>query len=192
MTAAIALLGLSASACGGGESASSRGDVAKATLPQIELKDDPDRDADVYPGEPDNEDELFGRPAPPGEAREIAALVKRYYAAAAGGDGAAACRLVYSPTAESLPEEYPSLVAASHTGSGCAAVLSRLFAQMHRQLHADSVALKVAAVRVHLNRGAVQLDLERGSRARYTVVRREGGAWKMLMLFDRERPIYVE
>jgi hypothetical protein len=197
MLAAIASLGLCASACGGAGSTSgaSVGAAAStapvAALPRIELKGDPDLDSDAYPGEADPEHELFGHPARASDVRAAAALVTRYYRAAARGDGAAACRLLYAPFAESVYEDYEGKPGLSGgKGATCGAVLSRIFANMRTQLRAESAALRVGAVRVRLSRAAVQLRFAR--KVRYTMVHRYRGDWRMDMLFDREGPFVVE
>jgi hypothetical protein len=182
------------SGCGGAarahDSSSKRAAGAAVVLPKIVLKGDPDSDSDTYPGEPDDEHELFGRPAHAGDARAVAALVRRYYAAASRGDGATACRLVYLPVAESLLEEYgPQLGLSAPT---CASVVAALFRRMHKRLSAENAALRTVAVRVRLNRGAVRLGFGRAEPPRYMLVHRERGAWKMEMPFDREQPIFVE
>jgi hypothetical protein len=192
---AAALPGLGVTACGGAGSVSgapgaSAGAAPHVTLPEIELKGDADHDSDTYYGEPDNEHEPRGRPARIDDARRVSALVKRYYAAAGRGDGVAACRLVYLPVVESIQEANGGT--SPGAGGTCAAILSRVFKRQHGQLSAESAALTVASVRVDLNVGAVRLGLGSGRPARYTMVHRERGAWKMLNLLDSTRPILVE
>jgi hypothetical protein len=196
---AAALPGLGVMACGGASSVSGAPSGASAraapnaTLPEIELKGDAEHDSDTYYGEPDNEHELRGRPARIGDARRVSALVRRYYAAAGRDDGVAACRLVYLPVVESIQEAHGGTPGSTGApGWTCAAILSRVFKRQHTQLGAENAALTVASVRVDLNVGAVRLGLGSGRPARYTMVHRERGTWKMLNLLDSTRPILVE
>ncbi|MGC2374861.1 MAG: hypothetical protein WA484_13395 [Solirubrobacteraceae bacterium] len=189
------LSGLACAACGGAgsEPRSSSTGALRAALPQIEFKADADSDSDKYGTEPDNENEMLGHPAGAVEAAAVATLVRRYYAAAATGDGAAACKLMYLPLAESIAEDYgvqsgsPGL-----RGETCAAVMSKLFKRSHGSLNADSATLKVAAVRVERNRGAARLGFQGKKPGRYLLVHRERGGWKIDMLLDIGRPIEVE
>lgn len=121
----------------------------------------------------------FGHAAGASETRAIAALVHRYYAAAAEGSGTKACALLYYILAESLPEEYgrpPGPLYLSGAGS-CQAVLSRVFAHFHAQL---ALAPTVTAVRVEGGRAQALLawtKLPAGS----IELRREGSVWKLNM-----------
>jgi hypothetical protein len=206
---AVVLLSLGSTACGetgkGARSTSraspntaaagsaSVSTASAVTLPQIEFKSDPDLDSDSYGNEPDSENKLFGHPASAADVRAVTRLVKRYYAAAAAGDGAAACRLIYSVFAEAIREDYgrppgpPSL-----RGKTCAAVMSKLLEQLHKRLNLDSATLRVGAVRVELNSGSVRLGFGGAKPDRYVLVHRERGAWKMDLLFDIGRPVGVE
>jgi hypothetical protein len=192
VSVAIALLALACAACGGSVSMS-RPSSATTALPQIELKGDADSDSDKYGTEPDNENEMLGHPAGAASMRAVTMLVRRYYAAAAAAGGADACRLLYLPFAESVAEDYGSRPASSGVrGDSCAAVLSALFRRSHRSLSVESATLRVAAVRVERNRGAVQLRFAGGRPVRYVLVHRERGAWKMDALFDTARLPLVE
>jgi hypothetical protein len=166
--------------------------AARAVLPQIEIGSDVDDDSDSYPREPpDNEDAQFGRPASSNDARPLASLVRRYYADAARGDSAAACRLLYLTRAETVAAEgYGGT--AGRLGGSCAHALSSLFRQLHGQLSADSAALRVGAVRDEFNTASVQLFFGRGRSARYIEGHRERGAWKLGMLLDGPREINAE
>lgn len=189
---AVALASLLA-ACGGGHQAASVpiAPAKRLALPVIETKDDPDYDSDNYAGEPDNERELFGHPASAADARAVAVVVKRYFAAAARDDGALGCTLLYSPSAESIaqtlggPGGSPGL-----QGSTCAVVMTKLFAREHRRFRA--AAVKVTAVRVSFSRGAVQFRFGDDRATLYTLVHRERDAWKMYDLLYIKHPEYVE
>ncbi len=200
---AAALLGLGAGGCGKasngtGSSAPTSSAVTKIgaartashpALPKIEFRIDDDSDSDKYPHEVDNESEALGRPADAADARSVAVLIERYYAAAAREDGAAACRLIYSTFADSIPEDYgqsPGL-----RGDTCAVVLSKLFKQLHGRLRAGS-SVRVGSVRVDLNRARAVLGFDGMKLNRYTLAHRERGVWKMDTLLDLDHPIYVE
>lgn len=202
---ACALLAVAVVACGeagSGEKTASTGSttsVASAALPQIEVKTDPDDDSDKYPGQTDYDEspyykkEPFGHPASPSEARAAGAAVKRYFADAAREDGAAACRLVYAPRAEVIPEELEGLPGPPVKGPvTCGFVLSRLFRYAHSRLSAESATLRVGVVRVEFNQGSVQLLFAHVRLPHYIEVHRERGVWKMGILFDLDRPVGIE
>jgi hypothetical protein len=131
----------------------------------------------------------FGRAANPGETRAIAALVRRYFAAAAAGDAASGCALASAIFAESLPEEYggppaPRYLLGAHT---CRAVLARVFERLHAQLVQLAKALEVTGVRVRGNRADALLGW-RAWPAGLMEVRREGGAWRIDELLASSLP----
>jgi hypothetical protein len=193
-----ALLCFGAGGCGearnGGGLASKAPSTVTATLPQPELKGDPDDDSDSYGREPDSDTtRIFGHAADARDARAVTALIERYYKAAAAEDGAAACDLMYSVLSESVAEDYGGGAGASYLrGNTCAQVMSKLFEQMHERLRADNATLKVAAVRVHGRRGSVLMSFEGGRAVHYLEVRRELGVWKVNRLIDNEQPVLVE
>jgi hypothetical protein len=201
MTTAVSLWTVALGGCGGSSgdpahranAGAAAGPGAVLQLPRIELKGDPDLDSDTYGSEPDDENEPLGHPASAGDARAVAALVKHYYAVVARGDGAGACRLLYSSIAESMVEDYgEGSGAADPRGRTCAAVVSRLLAAKRRLLADDSRTLRVTAVRVDLNRGSAQLGFDGAKLTHYLLVHRERGSWKMDSLFAVDRPVGVE
>jgi hypothetical protein len=167
--------------------------ASSVALPEVERRGDADNDSDGYGEALDDEKMAFGHPASSADARAVTALVKRYYAAGAAGDGAAACHLIYSTLAESVPEDYgrppgpPSL-----RGTTCAVVISKMFKPLQRRLSVESATLKVAAVRVSFNLGSVQLGFAGHKPDRYVLVHRELGRWKMDLLVDVGQPVGVE
>jgi hypothetical protein len=203
LLSAAMLLGLACSACGGagqntGSAPRSSSTVAErpaesATLPQVELKGDADDDSDKYGTELDNENEALGHPADAADAQAVTTLMRRYYATAAAGDGAEACRLMYLPFAESIAGDYggpsgpPGL-----RGGTCTEVMSKLFKRSRGRLSADSATLRVATVRVDRNRGFARLGFLGRKPGRYILVHRERGTWKIDMLLDGGRPIRIE
>jgi hypothetical protein len=119
----------------------------------------------------------FGHAAGAADRSEIAALVGRYYAAAAAGQGAGACGMLFFAIAESVPEKYgrapgPRYLSGADT---CQAVLSRVFEHFHTQLQERPT---VTLVRVSGDRARALLDwktLQPG----YVEARREGAMWKL-------------
>jgi hypothetical protein len=134
----------------------------------------------AYHDEDDQSPVEFGHPAGPGEMHAIDALVKRYYAAAAAGDGAQACSLMQPQFAKAVPNDYGRLGASYlRGGKTCAGVLSLLFKHFHRELTA---AIQVTDARVS---GPVALAFfgSRVMRASQISLRREGGAWTISQVF---------
>jgi hypothetical protein len=126
----------------------------------------------------------FGSVAGPQDSAAITALLKRYYAIAAKGDGAVGCSLMYSVFAEAIVEDYGTpLGPRALKGKTCAAVMSRLFEQEHKQLVEKAKTLRVASVRVSGRRGIAFLMFT-GSTNRYISVQRERNNWKLDALLD--------
>jgi hypothetical protein len=195
-----ALLALAGSACGstgtltGSMSATSpaAGAVnsaaatgpARAARPGGYLKRDGDRDFDDVEsahktGENDNGPLFvsYGPRARTSDARAVTALVKRYYAAAAAGDGATACSL--------LAAGLITGVAAGQGQSGqgargaCVASMSLTFRQQHQRLAAEDVAtMLVTSVHVKGNLGLALLGFRTMPEGEI-VVEREGHTWKI-------------
>jgi hypothetical protein len=205
VAAALAWLGVYVSACGAagsgpqskqGSSATSvtNARLASATLPQPKLYGDPDLDSDIYPGERDEDNTYgFGHAAGAADARAATLLVTRYYGAAAAGNGALACGLMYSPVAESVPEDYgPSAGAAAAYTESCAMAAKSVFKRLRGELSVDSATLRVVAVKVRNREAAVVLNFGRKRRRNYLLLHRERDAWKVSRLLASEKPIYVE
>jgi hypothetical protein len=194
----IVLFGVGLSACGG--ASSTPGD--SSNNPQ-HLEGDGDYD---YPGDNDNDssglDEdndtdgynsrknndggyydnddyrvrTFGHASSAAEQRAVTALITRYYAAAARGDSAAACSLLYTPLAESVSEDYgqagPIYLRGAKT---CRAVMSLLFKHFYSQLRAQ---VDVTGVRVEGRVARVLLG-SRTMPAGVLTVERVGGGWRV-------------
>lgn len=129
----------------------------------------------------------FGHPASISARATIAALVRRFYAAADVEDGRKACSMLYSVFAEAAPEDYgtsPPGPGYAHGGT-CAAVLTKVFTHFHEEIQAKLPKLKVAQVRVSQREGIALLsfgDLPE----RLIHVLREGRAWRIQALVDEE------
>ncbi len=159
-------------------------------MPPVQLKRDGDGDTD-NPGNSyyDNDDAeilAYGETANTKDRRQVAALVKRYYAVAVAGDGADGCSLTYSLVDESTVEDYDQSHP-SQRGKSCAEVMSKLFEQDHAQLIAGYAKFHVTGVRVGGNRGYALLGV--GARPeRYLLIHRESGAWKIEALVESTLP----
>jgi hypothetical protein len=199
----LVLFSVGATACGGvskrtssasqvSSNAATTGSVpattASTTPTESEFPLDDDQDNDnPSKSQYDADDDpvlYLGHAASAADRQGIAHLVKRYYGVAAAGDGAAACSLIYSSLAESVPEDYgqspgpPSL-----RGKTCAVVVSKLLKQHRQSLVADRASLTVTRVRVSGSSGLALLRFGTKTERRVLVCR-EGGVWRMDVLLD--------
>jgi hypothetical protein len=153
------------------------------------LKDDGDKDFDdvsSYHGHPENDDRSilapYGSRTSPADTSAVTTLVKRYYVAAAAGDGAQACSLLSSSLATGLALGGST----QSTVSECAAPMSQLFKQQHQRLVAQEVAtMVVVGVHVKGNTGLAVLGFKKMPESEITVVR-EDHAWKIDALFESD------
>ncbi len=190
---ATVLLSLTAIACGASQPTQSTTPRAhRATVSTAQpggySKNDGDEDFDdtrQYHGSPANDDlallASYGPRASPAVARAVTSLVKRYYAASAAGNGAAACALLTANLAGGLA------TGQGQTGQGenhtCAATISLLLAQQHQQLLSENVAtMTVTAVHVKGNLGLAVLAFKTTPESEI-VLEREGHTWKIDALF---------
>jgi hypothetical protein len=141
-----------------------------------------------YKGFHDSDDyaiEAFGHAAGTADRQTVTRLVKRYYAAAGRGDGAAACLVIYSTLAATIPEDYGQSPGPSYArGKTCAVVMSKLFKHAHSQMVAP---VQVTGVRVKGKEGYVLLG-STSIPAGYIAVKREGRTWKITMLLGGPLP----
>lgn len=118
----------------------------------------------------------FGHAASASVRREISTLVKRYYTAAAAGDGRSACSM--------LDPSITTGLASGASGGGCVAATERLFGEQRAQLAKDRVVtMTVAHVRVkgHM---AVALVGFQTAPVGEVELKRDRGGWKMNVLLD--------
>jgi hypothetical protein len=180
---AIAVLCLVATGCG--TAATSSGGYIKG-----------DSDSDFGGNKSDSDDwrtREYGREANGAERREVTAVVKRYYAAAAVGDGATVCATLYAASIarsfdleREVPEQYaPAPGSSVLRGKSCSQVASLLLQINHQSLVANLPSMRVIDVRVN---GADSLALLgfRTTGEREVPLKREGGTWKINALLDRE------
>jgi hypothetical protein len=164
-----------------GESPQSSKDQADSDFDNdAETKDKGYFDAD------DNSIRTYGHAAVRVDKQAIAAVVKRYYAAAVAGDGTRACSMILPSFAKAIPEDYgqapgPAYLRGAKT---CAAVMGLLFRQVHRQVAA---AFEVTGVRVE-GISALAILGSRVLPARYLSLERQGGAWRIVGLLDESLP----
>lgn len=130
----------------------------------------------------------FGRAAGGGESRAVGALVRRYYAAAVAGDGAAGCSTLAPTVARSAVEGLGRPPGPPYyRGGTCAAVLSRLFAVNRPQLVAHAHALSAVSARVAGDSGIAVLRFG-GLPGRSLRLARVRGVWRLDTLVDEELP----
>lgn len=149
---------------------------------------DSDNSSNTYYDKDDRTVRGFGHAASAADRRAIAALVKRYYMAAAAADGTTACSTIESSIAKAVPEALGTSAGPSYArGDTCAVVMSKIFRASHRQLAAYAARIQVA--RVRLDRGSGLAVLSFGTLpARQIPVIREGSAWKLEAVLDSELP----
>lgn len=153
---------------------------------------DQDNDADSNAGGYRDSDDAvisaYGREATLAVRLAVASLVKRYYAAAAAGDGALGCSLIYPVMEKTIAPDLGRPPGPAYLrGGSCAAVMSKLFVRDRTQLKAFNSTLKVGAVRVEHGRGFALLGFG-GPPERQIAVRRDGRDWKIDALLDSELP----
>ena len=200
----IALLSFGVAACGGskvGAASSpqrSPDDAADATSTGGYLREDDDGAEDEGRDHEDIHDDYsirkYGHGANEVDDQAVTALVKRYYAAAAAGDGAMGCSLMLASLAnesdlgEAAEGAYPPAPGAPVLrGESCGQIVSLLFKEDHERLAADSATMVVIGVRIKRDRGLALLGF-RTMPERYIPVQRERGVWRIDSLLDKEIP----
>lgn len=128
----------------------------------------------AYHDEDDEQAVRFGHAASASDARAVAALVRRYYAVAATGNGAKACAMLLPSVAKAVPLDYGKFGASYlHRGKTCAGVMTRLFAHAQRELTAP---VQVTNVRVSGLTALAFLGSKK-MRASGIALHREGSGW---------------
>jgi hypothetical protein len=156
------------------------------------VKADQDKDNDVgAPYDDTNNNSVldYGHAASPSDDKAVTALVKRYYTAAAAGDGASACSMIIPSLAKAVPEDYGRAPGPTYLrgGKSCPAVMSLLFKHSHQQLATYLATLKVVRVRLNGKNGLVVLSFGTLPE-RQISVDQHGSAWKIEALLDSELP----
>lgn len=205
---AMALLSVGVSACGSGKNTNSGSHATSgvaatgsttattasgAISTQDYTKADGDKDNDniAAPYDDTNNNEIldYARAASPADKQAVAALIKRYYTAAAAGDGAKACSMLYVTLAEAVPEDYGKSPPGQPymQGNTCPAVMTLLFKHLHNQLTVELPLLKVTRVRLDQHHGLAVLSFGKMPE-RQISVHRERHTWKIEALLDSELP----
>lgn len=156
---------------------------------------DRDGDTDNPTGGAYDEDDVglfnYGHPATPAQARDIAAVLRPYFVAAATSNGARACAMMVPRIARALPETVGGVGGPPYArGRNCAEVTSRIFRFYRNQLSAEARALRVARVGVGGAHAMAVLAFPTipGFPERIIRLEREGGAWKVEGVTDNELP----
>ncbi len=136
--------------------------------------------------DPDDASVLAGGRAPGAvEASELAVVAKRYLAAAAARNGAAACALLVPSMASSVPEDYGRPPGPDYLrGATCAAVMTRLFEHEHAKY---AGVAQVTSERLVGPQAWVFVG-SRTMTARYLTLEREGRAWRVTGLVGTTLP----
>jgi len=118
----------------------------------------------------------YGHAASATQSQQLTAVVKRYYAAAAAGDGPAACSLIDPSFVKAIPEDYGSGAGPAYLrGKTCPAVMSLLFRHDHRALVGETI---IVGVRVKGNQAYVLVG-SKNRPASYVTLQRERNAWRV-------------
>lgn len=196
----VGSLCLSLAACGdskgAGPTSQAAAGVKTSTTPPdtapapLETKADADKDNDLGTAQddPNNNSVLdFGHAANASNTRLITTLIKRYYAAAYAEDGAKACSMIYSLTAESVPEDFGQSPPGPQymQGKTCSAVLTLLFKHFHPQIALELPKLKVARVRLLEHHGMAVLSFGAMPELAIYIVR-EGHTWRLVDLLGHD------
>jgi hypothetical protein len=128
----------------------------------------------------------YGRAPSPATAAAITSVVGRFYGAATGGDGAAACRVLTAALHRSAVEDYASSAAPPYLqgSKSCAEVMSRQFAHQGSEL---SEAVTVLAVR-QLGGMGLAIVSSRAMPASSLSLLREHGSWRVLQIAAQPLP----
>jgi hypothetical protein len=184
-------------ACGSNNDTVRRARAAAAQTSDAEAaavvrKADADKDNDIgAPYDDTSHDSVlnYGHEASTIDKRAVTSTIKRYYAIATAGNGAAACAMLPSSLAEAMPENYghgssgPAYLSAGRT---CAQIMTLLFKHFYDQLAADLPLLKVRRVRLVGRMGHAVLSF--GTMPEREIsVSREGVDWKLSPI-DTELP----
>ncbi len=127
----------------------------------------------------------YGHPANAEDLRKVAALFKRYYAAAVALDGTTACSLISSHLVKRLLSGYGQpLDRPPRRGESCARVTSKLFMARRYLLAIEVAKIKFTGARVAGEKGYVLLRYETLTpETLYMPIHMESGVWKIESLF---------
>jgi hypothetical protein len=127
----------------------------------------------------------YGHAPSSADARALTTLAKRYFSAAAGGDGARACSMIIADFVRSIPEDYGQPPGPIYLrGKTCAVVMSRLFEHDRASLASP---IEVTGVRVNNSQAHIFVGSPTLS-ARIVLAERRRGAWKVVGLLGTPVP----
>jgi hypothetical protein len=129
----------------------------------------------LYIDRDDRGELVFGPAADPADKTKITELVRRYYAAAADGDGISACTMLVPGQARRVPADAGLLAFFLRGSKSCSIALTRLFRHFHTSLIAPVV---VTAVQLNGNRALALLG-STTMHASYITMRRSHGVWRI-------------
>jgi hypothetical protein len=124
------------------------------------------------------------------ETRAVAALVKRYLAAAAAADGTQACSMILASIANVVPTILGGVGEPPYSrGRTCAEVVSKVFHFYRAQLVAEARVLRVVKVGVKGDKGLAVLAARAPVKfpVRVIALQRESGGWKIDGVLDQEQ-----
>jgi hypothetical protein len=129
-----------------------------------------------------------GHPATATDRAAIAALTRRYYAAAAARDGARACSMLYSPLSESIAENYGTAGGPEYDRgtTTCAAAATGVFHHYRALLAVETSRLQVMLVLVKEREAVAELGFGARLPRRELLFTREGRVWRVAVVRDRE------
>jgi len=173
---AVAIASFGATACGSGE------ERPAATAVPSGQDQDGDIDSLGQGGRYDTDNDAiltWGPPADAADRAAIVALLKRYYTAAAAGEGAKACTMLDPLIAETVEEDrHAGRGPRLPRGSMCAQIMASMFQQRHRELVENLAAFLITAVQRRGNLAMALTDFS-PTRVLQVLVRRDQGVWKM-------------
>jgi hypothetical protein len=198
VTAALAVASLYGVACGGSrpvapvdsakDTAPAGGGGANAMRPLPVghyIRGDYDDDDNGGDDADDFETRTFGQRAGAADTHVVEELVRRYYAAAAAGNGRTACGLMDLRLARSrdyarvVPPEYaPAPGSSVFQGKTCAQIAALVFEPAHRLLVADAPSVRVTELRVAGAHALAVLIYTTDPESEIPLVR-EHGMWKV-------------
>lgn len=127
-----------------------------------------------------------GHPASAADTEAIEAVVRRYYAVAATGNGARACAMMGRSFAEAVPIDYGKFGKSFlHAGKTCAQIADLQFEHSRSQITAS---IQITVVHQTSPTRAYALFGSSTTPASFIAVEREGGAWKVAALLGRPEP----
>jgi hypothetical protein len=129
----------------------------------------------------------FGHSANAVQAKELAAIARRYYRAAAARDASRTCSTMYSAIVRAtVIYRYGRMPALR--GTTCVAVMSKFLALHHREFASDARSMRVLLVRLNPFDVYLLLGFSGYAGAREFSLRWDGRSWKIDQPIDEPMP----